>query len=218
MGYVSFRVGMPLSFCFQEKHSQKIAESYSYPSGVCSFSIAFLLFLVGVMLKLKTFSPPNIPAFTKIGKKSRRASLSSGQLGTCELSEATEGEIWQLQRSFWSLWSEVGLAIRWGFFFLFDENSWWQLKWVFFPFSALKKWSSFWLQYFFLIMGWNHQFVLMAEIMHQLMDSFFYCLQKILVKIPGKNPGWFAGFLPSNSIFGDFGDTWDVGRVQAKYW
>jgi len=69
MGYVSFRVGMPLSFCFQEKHSQKIAESYSYPSGVCSFSIAFLLFLVGVMLKLKTFSPPNIPAFTKIGKK-----------------------------------------------------------------------------------------------------------------------------------------------------
>ena len=151
MGYVSFRVGMPLSFCFQEKHSQKIAESYSYPSGVCSFSIAFLLFLVGVMLKLKTFSPPNIPAFTKIGKKSRRASLSSGQLGTCELSEATEGEIWQLQRSFWSLWSEVRSCDWFGVSkkLFGHENSWWQLKWVFFPFSALKKWSNLTLVIFF---------------------------------------------------------------------
>ena len=31
----------------------------------------------------------------------------------------------------------------------------------------------------------------MAEIMHQLMDSFVYCLQKILVKIPGGLPDFF---------------------------
>ena len=60
-----------LIILLQEKHSQKNVRRGPFWKGenvqshsCCSFCLGFS------WLKLRTFSPPNIPAFTKIGKKS----------------------------------------------------------------------------------------------------------------------------------------------------